>query len=191
MLIFYGESISLEKVANMKTKLAALLFGLSVSHVLAAEQMRLESASLRNGGPVPTEQVANDCGGKNRSPALTWSNAPAGTKSFAITLLDLDAPGGNFWHWVVFDLSPQVNQLSAGASTGLPANAKQTLNDYGKPGYGGPCPPPGSTHHYILTVYALDVDHLPAATGAAPGQVAVLVVKHALAKATITVRYGR
>jgi Raf kinase inhibitor-like YbhB/YbcL family protein len=190
-LIFYGESISLKKVANMKTKLAALLFGLSISHVLAADQMRLESASLRSGGSVPTEQVANDCGGKNRSPALAWSSAPAGTKSFAITLLDLDAPGGNFWHWVVFDLSPQVNQLPAGASTGLPANAKQTLNDYGKTGYGGPCPPPGSTHRYILTVYALDADHLPAATGAAPGQVAVLAAKHALAKATITVRYGR
>jgi Raf kinase inhibitor-like YbhB/YbcL family protein len=176
----------------MKINLAAaLLFGLSISHVLAADQMRLESASLRNGGPVATEQVASDCGGKNRSPALAWSGAPGGAKSFAITFLDLDAPGGNFWHWVVFDLSPQVTQLPAGASTGLPANAKQTLNDYGKTGYGGPCPPPGSIHRYILTVYALDVDHLPATTGTSPGQVAVVIVKHALAKGTLTVRYGR
>jgi Raf kinase inhibitor-like YbhB/YbcL family protein len=177
----------------MKTKLAAaLLFTLSIGQALAADQMRVESASLHNGGTVGAEQVATDCGGKNQSPALAWSGAPASAKSFAITLLDPDAPGGNFWHWIVFDLPAQTNQLPVGASTGsLPGGAKQTRNDYGGKGYGGPCPPPGSTHRYILTVYALDIDHLPATAATAPGQAAALIAKHAVAKNTITTRYGR
>jgi len=191
-LIFLCKSISVEKVAKMKMKFAALLFGFSIGHSLASGQIRLESPSMHNGATVASEQLATDCGGKNHSPALAWSGAPAGTKSFAITLLDPDAPSGDFWHWVVFDLPVQIDRLRVGAGNGsLPGGAKQTRNDYGGTGYGGPCPPPGSTHRYILTIYALDIDHLPATAATSPGQVVALIGKHALAKSAILARYGR
>src|SRR6266571_4858543 len=92
------------------------------------------------------------CEGKNVSPSLAWRNAPAGTKSFAITVYDPDAPtGSGWWHWIVFDIPADVTSLPAGvgnpASGQTPKGAVQSKNDFGKPGYGGPCPPQGDKPH--------------------------------------------
>ena len=101
--------------------------------------------------------------GQNRSPTLQWQGVPEGTKSFALTLYDPDAPtGSGFWHWILFDIDSSVTQLTAGLGsadgTDLGASGTQAANDYGAIGYGGPCPPKGMpVHHYIFTVHALGV----------------------------------
>ena len=98
-------------------------------------------------------------GGANIPPALAWSGAPEGTRSYAITCFDPDAPtGSGWWHWVVTDLPVEVTSLAEGA--GLPAGARAWVNDFGYAGWGGPWPPPGPAHHYVFTVFAVGVDRL-------------------------------
>jgi Raf kinase inhibitor-like YbhB/YbcL family protein len=128
----------------------------------------LTSPVVSEGAPIKAEQVFNKfgCTGKNVSPVLSWSGAPAGAKSFALTIFDPDAPtGSGFWHWVVANIPANVTSLpmNAGDLRGknLPKGAVQVRNDYGALGYGGPCPPKGDTHHYVFTVFAVDVDKLP------------------------------
>lgn len=107
------------------------------------------------------------CAGANKSPHLAWSGAPAGTKSFAVTCLDVDAPtGSGFWHWVVCNIPATVTELPLGAGSAggiMPAGALQSRTDFGKPGYGGPCPPEGDhPHRYMFTVFAVGVEKLQA-----------------------------
>ncbi len=162
-----------------------------------ANAMSLTSPDLKPGGKIADEQVFNgwDCKGQNVSPALAWTGAPKGTKSFAVSIYDPDAPtGSGFWHWWVANLPPDTTGLpkGAGAGTGLPAGALQSRNDFSQVGYGGPCPPPGKPHHYQITVYALDVDKLPdAGPDASPAVFGFDAHAHTLAKATLTGLYGR
>ncbi|SEA35525.1 YbhB/YbcL family Raf kinase inhibitor-like protein [Leifsonia sp. 21MFCrub1.1] len=90
--------------------------------------------------------------GSGRSPAVSWSDPPAGTVGYAVKIFDTDA---NFLHWEVLNLPAGTTSLAAGASGSITAPASELTNDFGRSGYGGPCPPPGSTHHYTLTVFAL------------------------------------
>ena len=105
------------------------------------------------------------CAGDNKSPHLKWSDAPPGTKSFAVTCYDPDAPtGSGFWHWLVVNIPANVNELAEGAGSAgdkLPTGALQTRTDFGAPGYGGPCPPAGDhPHRYLFTVFAVKADKL-------------------------------
>ena len=163
-----------------------------------ADELRVSSPTLREGGLVPKEHVLNEsgCGGQNISPALRWVGVPAATKGLGVTVFDQDAPGGRgFWHWVVYNLGAGSRELPAGAGMasgrGLPQGSRQTRNDYGSPGYGGPCPPPGSIHRYVITVYALDVAKLASSASDAPAKVAAEMERHVLAKGSMSVRYGR
>jgi Raf kinase inhibitor-like YbhB/YbcL family protein len=90
--------------------------------------------------------------GSGTSPAVSWTNAPAGTRAFALKIMDTDA---TFNHWVVINIPTSQSSYATGASGSLPAPAQELQNDFGDAKYGGPCPPPGQTHHYVLTVYAL------------------------------------
>jgi Raf kinase inhibitor-like YbhB/YbcL family protein len=115
-----------------------------------AADFRLTSPSIKEQGTITNEQVFSGmgCSGKNVSPELYWDNIPENTKSFAVTVYDPDAPtGSGWWHWVVFNIPARVHMLpaNAGKSEGSPAveGAIQSMTDFGRPGYGGPCPPPG------------------------------------------------
>ena len=134
--------------------------------------MKLSSESFREGEMLKMDHVLSKaygfgCEGGNLSPQLGWSDAPAGTQSFAVTCFDPDAPtGSGFWHWVVVNIPANVTALPLGAGDPaagrLPGGALQVRTDFGKPGYGGPCPPPGSNvHRYIFTVHAVGVRELP------------------------------
>lgn len=138
------------------------------------------------------------CSGENVSPALNWKNAPAGTKSFAIMVHDPDAPtgGAGFWHWVVVNLPATLTGLAQGDgaldSKNLPQGAQQIRNDYGQAAWGGPCPPVGDKpHHYNFTVYALKTDKLDIPAGTSTSVAGFMINSQALAKATLTARYGR
>ncbi len=142
-------------------------FGL-VAASAAQAQMKLTSDDIKDGAVSSKAMEANvfGCDGGNVSPSLKWTGAPEGTKSFALNLYDPDAPtGSGFWHWVVFNIPVGTTALPKNAGDVkaklMPDGAVQARNDYGFWGYGGMCPPKdGNTHHYTLTVYAVDEDKL-------------------------------
>ncbi len=158
----------------------------------------LTSADVRAGGTLTKKQEANTfgCNGQNVSPALSWTGAPAGTKSYAVTVFDPDAPtGSGFWHWVIYNIPASTTSLGAGAGSQggmLPSGATQATTDYGAAGYGGPCPPPGDgPHRYIVTVHALKVDHVDVPAGATAAVVGFTMHANTLATASLTARYAR
>ena len=124
-----------------------------------AQQFKLSSPDIKPGGTIADEQVFNGfgCSGKNVSPALKWSGAPKGAKSFALLVHDPDAPtgGAGWWHWVVVNIPATATELKkdAGKADGsnLPAGAAQINTDFGGPGWGGPCPPAALAAHAIIT----------------------------------------
>ncbi|MBI4696891.1 MAG: YbhB/YbcL family Raf kinase inhibitor-like protein [Gammaproteobacteria bacterium] len=128
------------------------------------------------------------CAGENLSPQLSWSGAPPETKSFAITCFDPDAPtGSGFWHWVLVNIPPHVTSLEEGAgnpgSGKAPAGSLETRTDFGQPGYGGPCSPPGSNfHRYIFAVHALSVDQLPVNADTSAAVVGFMLGMNTIAK---------
>jgi hypothetical protein len=144
--------------------------------------MRLESEDFKNGDKIPREFT---CDGEDISPQLSWRDPPAGTKSFALSVVDPDAPRGTFVHWLVYDISKGLDRIGRGE---LPKGAKQARNDLGKMNYGGPCPPSG-THRYIFTLYALDVEHMEGRIDRR--NFFEKVEEHALAKAELMGLYRR
>src|SRR5919206_706939 len=134
--------------------------------------MQVTSTSFKEGERLSMDHVLSaeygfGCEGKNQSPQLAWSGAPEGTRSFAVTCYDPDAPtGSGFWHWVVVNIPANVTELRLDAGNpkagGLPQGALQTRTDFGAPGYGGPCPPQGAhPHRYFFSVFAVGVEQLP------------------------------
>lgn len=177
--------------------LAASLFAFVITTGSGqAADFIVSSPDLVDGGTLKAEQVANTfgCGGDNVSPALRWSNAPEGTKSFVVSLYDPDAPtGSGFWHWVMFDIPSDTTALPSGitATEGAPRGAIQSRADAGYPGFLGACPPEGQTHRYVLTVTALDVETLGLDADASGALIGFMTGAHAIATASVTVRYGR
>ena len=159
----------------------------------------LSSTELVAGGRLELRHVFNGfgCSGGNISPALNWSGAPAGTKSFAVTVYDPDAPtGSGWWHWVIVDLPATTSALVAGAGDPAggkaPKGALQLTTDFGKPGFGGACPPAGDKpHRYVFTLYALKVDKLGVDPGATAAMAGFMLNANALGKTGFTVYYGR
>jgi Raf kinase inhibitor-like YbhB/YbcL family protein len=158
--------------------------------------MKVRSDSLKDGDYLGPDHVLSadygfGCRGGNRSPHLVWEGAPAETKSFAVTCFDPDAPtGSGFWHWVVVNIPPNVRELAldAGnpASGTLPAAALSVRTDFGKPGYGGPCPPEGDhPHRYLFTVHAVSMDALPVTADTSAAVVGFYLNFNTLAKAAL------
>lgn len=167
------------------------------STVFAQDTFTLSSNSL--GGEATSSEEFNGfgCAGENRSPQLSWKNAPEGTKSFAVTMYDPDAPtGSGWWHWLVFDIPKDTNELVSGAGNPdlnlAPEGVIQSVTDYGLNGYGGPCPPEGhGLHQYIITVYALKTDKLGLNKNTTPAVVGYYLWNNTLAKASIVTYYKR
>jgi len=175
---------------------AALVFA---TQVAVAGKFAISSPEVRDGGKISAEQVFNSfgCTGTNISPAISWRGAPAGTKSFAVTMYDPDAPtGSGWWHWVVFNIPANATGLAKNAGAPgappFPVGSVQSRTDYGKPGYGGPCPPVGDkAHRYYFTVHALKTDKLPLDENTSAAMVGYFLHQNSLAKATLLARYGR
>jgi Raf kinase inhibitor-like YbhB/YbcL family protein len=183
---------------------AWLACSLLVATLLAAAQaggpgkLTLSSADIPAGGRIGEAQVFSGfgCKGGNLSPALTWSGEPEGTRSFALLVHDPDAPtGSGWWHWILYNIPAGTHSLAAGAGDArkglLPAGSVQGRSDFGTPGYGGPCPPPGAPHHYHFVLYALKVAKLDLPADATAAFVAFNVKPQALAEADLTGLYGR
>ncbi len=173
-----------------------LMLTISVT-TLAQNTFTLTSKDL--GGQATQIQEFNSfgCSGKNESPQLSWTNAPAGTKSFAVTMYDPDAPtGSGWWHWLVFDIPANVNELVSNAGNIdlniAPKTAIQSITDYGTKGYGGPCPPKEhGLHQYIITVYALKTEKLGLDENTNAAVVGYYLSNNILAKSSIVAYYQR
>lgn len=180
-------------------KLKSILVAFLIVSNAAIAQNTFTLSSSDVGGEASVNQEFNGfgCTGKNQSPQLLWKNAPAETKSFAITMYDPDAPtGSGWWHWVVFDIPSTVMELAAGAGNLAlnltPSGAIQSITDYGVVGYGGPCPPEGhGFHQYIITVHALKTDKLGLDQNANPATVGYYLWQNTLAKASLVIYYKR
>jgi Raf kinase inhibitor-like YbhB/YbcL family protein len=149
----------------------------------------LSSKDITDGGVLPDAQVYAK---SNASPHLKWSGAPEGTKSYAVTCFDPDAPtGSGFWHWTAANIPADVSELATGASSrGMPAGAVQGRTDFGETGFGGAAPPPGhGPHRYIFTVFAVDTDRLDVTPDNSGAVFGFNLHFHTLAKASITATY--
>lgn len=150
--------------------------------------MKIVSSAFASAQPIPQKYT---CDGPDVSPALSWSDVPQGTKSFALIADDPDAPMGTWVHWVIFNLPAQTNFLPEGvAKTDSAAGAIQGRNDFGKVGYGGPCPPAGKPHRYFFKLYALDTT-LALRAGAKKQDVEKAMQGHALGQAELMGTYQR
>jgi len=159
----------------------------------------LSSPEIQAGGMIPASFEFNGfgCSGENKSPVLQWRGAPQGTRSFAVTVYDPDAPtGSGWWHWLVINIPADVTALPSNAgvpnSSTLPKTARQIRNDYGVNAWGGVCPPPGDApHRYVFTVHALTVDTLDVPADATAALTGFMIHANTLATASFTARYGR
>jgi Raf kinase inhibitor-like YbhB/YbcL family protein len=147
-------------------------------------RLELTSSAFKDGQPIP---VQYSCDGANQSPPLAWGEPPEGTKSFALVIDDPDAPSGTFRHWGVYDIPASARSIGGGQKVGT-----EVTNDFGKPGYGGPCPPKGhGPHHYHFKLFALGVDKLDLPGAAKITDVEAAARRHAIAQGELIGTYER
>lgn len=150
--------------------------------------MKVYSEAVPADSEIGLDQAESGVGGRNISPDLTWSDAPEATKSYAVTIFDPDAPtGSGWWHWVVSDIPASVTSIPLGGP--VPEGVRESVNDFGYKGYGGPYPPPGPAHHYIHTVHALGCDELDVPPDASSAMVRLVMSFHTLETASFTATF--
>lgn len=177
----------------------AVLLGLSIfvcAPLHAESAFTVTSDDLSPGGRIGTAQVFDrgDCKGANRSPQLSWSNPPTGTHGYAVTFIDQDAPGRGWWHWAVAGIPATVTSLPVNASASgflRQIGASEARNDFGIDGYGGPCPPPGKPHRYIVTVHALKSLDLRVSPGRPAPMFEHEIATQTIGTARLVVNYGQ
>ncbi|ENM5825303.1 kinase inhibitor [Vibrio cholerae] len=159
---------------------------------LSSPVMTLTSQDIQEGSRMANQFVFNGfgCSGDNLSPQLSWNNAPKGTKSFAITAYDPDAPtGSGWWHWVALDIAADQHNVARGAAKQL-KGVRELNNDYGFSGFGGACPPQGhGMHRYQFTVWALPFEKMEIPQGASNALVGFMLRANTLGQATLTATY--
>lgn len=173
----------------------SLLVSVGLSALFAGE-FTLLSNDLAGQLTKTQEASVFGCDGKNISPELHWMNAPSGTKSFAVTVYDPDAPtGSGWWHWVIFNIPATTQALPSGFGSSSPTGTLpivQSVTDYGSVGFGGACPPKGDkAHRYVFSVYALSVEKLDLPQNTPAAQVGFMLNANAIAKATMVSYYKR
>lgn len=179
-------------------KLLSIL-SLSISAPAFAEPLTLSSQDINQGKFMSKAQEFKGfgCSGENLSPQLKWSDAPKGTKSFAITAYDPDAPtGSGWWHWQIVNIPMTVMEIPAGAGdtkeNTAPTGSLQIKNDYGFRGFGGACPPKGhGVHHYRFTIHALSVEKLELPEDASGALTGYMINTHTIESSTIESLYKR
>jgi Raf kinase inhibitor-like YbhB/YbcL family protein len=194
---------AIKRVAQMGYKSAAMIVAAFASTLLLgpviAAGFILTSADIGPDKALAPEFVFSGfgCTGANQSPALSWSGAPAGTKSYAVALFDPDAmQGRGFWHWLMVNIPAGTTSLGrdAGKNDGskLPSGAVQIRNGFRATGYSGSCPPPADEPHgYVMTVYALKVSMLEVAADASSASMLGSIEANSLGKASLTYHFGR
>jgi Raf kinase inhibitor-like YbhB/YbcL family protein len=197
----YGGQGPPHNVAKSETRAMKRIFwsGIFLSflilsvHISGGQAMQLSSSAFTGGGKIPQTYVMPGAGGKNQSLPLAWSGAPAGTKSFVLTIIDPHPVAHNWVHWLVMDIPGDANALAEGASgKKMPAGAKELKNSWGELNYGGPQPPKGSGDHpYVVTLYALSVPQLDLKPTAGWADLKKAMEGKILGTATITGYYGR
>ncbi|MPV57329.1 PEBP family protein [Burkholderia sp. HI2761] len=166
--------------------------------IACSETFSVKVDGLGRDGRFATGQVYNGfgCRGENVSPHISWSHVPSRTKSIVVTMFDPDAPtrGLGWTHWSVVNIPPSVSSIEMGASGNarlMPAGALETLTDFGESKYGGPCPPQGESHRYVVTVFALSVPEIDAKPTSGPALVAYQLHGNTLAEARFVAKYYR
>lgn len=147
--------------------------------------LTLTSDAFKHGELIPQKYT---CDGEDMSPPLSWSGAPAKTKSFVLIMDDPDAPGGVWDHWILFNIAPSTTSLPEGGYP-LPSGAEEGINGWGRHGYGGPCPP-DKMHRYLFKLYALDT-MLDLLNGAKKSQIEAAMKNHILAHTELLGKYDR
>jgi hypothetical protein len=155
--------------------------------------MEVSSAAFKDKGKIPVQYVMPGAGGQNLSVPLTWKNVPPGTKSFALSMVDIHPIAQNWVHWLAINIPLQVTSLEEGASRSrMPAGSKELVSSFGEIGYGGPQPPKGTGDHpYVVTVYALSVDRLDLRADALLPEFKKALEGKVTGSASITGMYGR
>jgi Raf kinase inhibitor-like YbhB/YbcL family protein len=163
-----------------------------------AEPFQVNVDGLKANDVIPKKFVYNQagCSGDNLSPEISWNGVPTSAKSLALVVWDQDAPvSGGFYHWLILNLPAGSKGLAEGAgnvsSHKAPAGSIQLVNDWGDPGYGGPCPPGHSRHRYHFILYALRVDQLPGTARTKISEAAAQIKQAALASTEVVLVYGR
>jgi len=155
--------------------------------------MEISSSAFKDGEKIPIQYVMPAAGGKNLSIPLTWRNAPAGTKSFALSMVDPHPVAQNWVHWLVMNIPPQATSIGEGASKKkMPAGSVELKNSFGDIGYGGPQPPKGTGEHpYVITIYALNVGKLDLGLNTSLSAFKKAIEGNVIGSASITGKYGR
>lgn len=178
------------------TLFASLVLAGTTVTAANAQDFRLSSTSISEGAQLAHAHVFEGfgCDGGNVSPQLSWSSAPEGTKSFAITAYDPDAPtGSGWWHWNAVNIPSAVTSIELGASGegAMPSGTVEITNDYGTTGFGGACPPPGEVHRYVFTVHALSTEVLELPENPSNALVGFMIGANTIQSARITAVYSR
>ena len=175
------------------------ILSLSISSAVFADSLTLTSKDIAQGEFMPKAQefTGFGCSGADMSPHLKWSGAPEGTKSYAITAYDPDAPtGSGWWHWQLVNIPNNIAELASGAGSTkkdlAPQGSMQVVNDYGSRGYGGACPPQGhGVHHYRFTIHALSIDKLELPEGASGALAGYMINANTIESSTLESLYQR
>jgi hypothetical protein len=170
-----------------------ILFTFQQANVLGGNNMEMSSAAFKDGEKIPIQYVMPGAGGKNVSVPLLWKNAPSGTKSFALSMVDPHPVAQNWVHWFVINIPPNATSLEEGASRKkMPPGSIELKNSFGDIGYGGPQPPKGTGDHpYVFTLYALSVEKLNLGADTSLSAFKKALEGKILGSATITGKHGR
>ncbi len=197
VLIIEGAFLSSRRSFGWRPKgiyaILIFFFLLASQNISGGEAMEITSAVFKDKGKIPIQYVMPGAGGKNISVPVTWKNVPAGTKSFALSMVDPHPVAQNWVHWLVIHIPKEATAIEEGASRKkMPLGSVELKNSFGDIGYGGPQPPKGTGDHpYVVTIYALNVERLESGMSPSLSAFKKATEGKVIESASITGMYGR